>query len=270
MAAIGKPCGQLFHVAEGGPPFELSGHRAQMAAAELRGGLGPGPRHARPAKRHPLRPESPTRSSSPAHAASARPPSRASSPVASTARRADGHAPAASAPPASRSPRAARRTSRKWTPRAAPASTTYARSSSRSATPPPPARHRIFIIDEVHMLSTNAFNALLKTLEEPPPRSLFIFATTNPEKIPVHGALALSAPRPAPDRARDGLRTSRRDLPRRRHRDLAESAFRHRPRRRRLDARRPDAARPDRGLRRPAGRRRSRGGAPSISSITTS
>jgi DNA polymerase-3 subunit gamma/tau len=45
-------------------------------------------------------------------------------------------------------------------------------------------KYRIFIIDEVHMLTTNAFNALLKTLEEPPPRSLFVFATTNPEKIP--------------------------------------------------------------------------------------
>jgi DNA polymerase-3 subunit gamma/tau len=47
-----------------------------------------------------------------------------------------------------------------------------------------PGKHRIYIIDEVHMLSTAAFNALLKTLEEPPPRSLFVFATTNPEKIP--------------------------------------------------------------------------------------
>jgi DNA polymerase-3 subunit gamma/tau len=47
-----------------------------------------------------------------------------------------------------------------------------------------PGKHRIFIIDEVHMLTNNAFNALLKTLEEPPPRSLFVFATTNPEKIP--------------------------------------------------------------------------------------
>jgi DNA polymerase-3 subunit gamma/tau len=47
-----------------------------------------------------------------------------------------------------------------------------------------PGKHRIYIIDEVHMLSTPAFNALLKTLEEPPPRSLFVFATTNPEKIP--------------------------------------------------------------------------------------
>ncbi|MBW2280862.1 MAG: DNA polymerase III subunit gamma/tau, partial [Deltaproteobacteria bacterium] len=47
-----------------------------------------------------------------------------------------------------------------------------------------PGKHRIFIIDEVHMLSKPAFNALLKTLEEPPPGSLFIFATTDPQKIP--------------------------------------------------------------------------------------
>jgi DNA polymerase III subunit gamma/tau len=45
-------------------------------------------------------------------------------------------------------------------------------------------RFRIFIIDEVHMLSTSAFNALLKTVEEPPPHVKFILATTNPEKIP--------------------------------------------------------------------------------------
>src|SRR5439155_7608331 len=47
-----------------------------------------------------------------------------------------------------------------------------------------PGKHRIFVVDEVHMLSTPAFNALLKTLEEPPARSLFVFATTNAEKIP--------------------------------------------------------------------------------------
>jgi len=47
-----------------------------------------------------------------------------------------------------------------------------------------PGKHRIFIIDEVHMLSGAAFNALLKTLEEPPPSSLFVFATTDPQKIP--------------------------------------------------------------------------------------
>ncbi|MCG8589081.1 MAG: DNA polymerase III subunit gamma/tau, partial [Proteobacteria bacterium] len=49
---------------------------------------------------------------------------------------------------------------------------------------PSPGKYRIYIVDEVHMLSTAAFNALLKTLEEPPPRSLFLFCTTNPEKIP--------------------------------------------------------------------------------------
>ncbi len=47
------------------------------------------------------------------------------------------------------------------------------------------ARYKIYIIDEVHMLTTPAFNALLKTLEEPPPHVKFIFATTEPNKIPV-------------------------------------------------------------------------------------
>lgn len=45
-------------------------------------------------------------------------------------------------------------------------------------------RYKIFIIDEVHMLSTSAFNALLKTLEEPPPRVVFIMATTEHHKVP--------------------------------------------------------------------------------------
>jgi len=45
-------------------------------------------------------------------------------------------------------------------------------------------RYRVFIIDEVHMLTTEAFNALLKTLEEPPSRSLFILATTEAHKLP--------------------------------------------------------------------------------------
>lgn len=46
-------------------------------------------------------------------------------------------------------------------------------------------RNKIYIVDEVHMLSTAAFNALLKTLEEPPPGVIFVFATTEPQKIPV-------------------------------------------------------------------------------------
>lgn len=50
--------------------------------------------------------------------------------------------------------------------------------------PPANSHYRIFIIDEVHMLTREAFNALLKTLEEPPPHVVFIFATTEPLKIP--------------------------------------------------------------------------------------
>ncbi len=50
---------------------------------------------------------------------------------------------------------------------------------------PMAARYKVFIIDEVHMLSKGAFNALLKTLEEPPPHVKFIFATTEVRKVPV-------------------------------------------------------------------------------------
>lgn len=54
--------------------------------------------------------------------------------------------------------------------------------TTRIATPG--GKTKVFIIDEAHMLTKEAFNALLKTLEEPPPKTLFIFATTEPEKIP--------------------------------------------------------------------------------------
>jgi DNA polymerase III subunit gamma/tau len=50
---------------------------------------------------------------------------------------------------------------------------------------PTRSRHKIYIIDEVHMLTEHAFNALLKTLEEPPSQVVFIFATTEPQKVPV-------------------------------------------------------------------------------------
>lgn len=49
---------------------------------------------------------------------------------------------------------------------------------------PTRARYKVYIIDEAHMLSTGAFNALLKTLEEPPAHALFILATTDPQRIP--------------------------------------------------------------------------------------
>src|SRR5699024_7255238 len=50
---------------------------------------------------------------------------------------------------------------------------------------PSEGRFKVYIIDEVHMLSAGAFNALLKTLEEPPSYVIFILATTEPQKIPI-------------------------------------------------------------------------------------
>lgn len=50
--------------------------------------------------------------------------------------------------------------------------------------PPQQGKYKVYIIDEVHMLSTSAFNALLKTLEEPPAYVVFILATTEPQKLP--------------------------------------------------------------------------------------
>lgn len=56
---------------------------------------------------------------------------------------------------------------------------------SNASVRPSRSRYKIYIIDEVHMLTTPAFNALLKTLEEPPPHVKFIFCTTDPQKIPI-------------------------------------------------------------------------------------
>src|SRR5579871_3489058 len=50
---------------------------------------------------------------------------------------------------------------------------------------PSRGRYKVYLIDEVHMLSNHSFNALLKTLEEPPPHVKFLLATTDPQKIPV-------------------------------------------------------------------------------------
>src|SRR3954470_22699543 len=50
---------------------------------------------------------------------------------------------------------------------------------------PARGRYKVYLIDEVHMLSTHSFNALLKTLEEPPPHVKFLLATTDPQKLPV-------------------------------------------------------------------------------------
>ena len=50
---------------------------------------------------------------------------------------------------------------------------------------PASGRFKVYLIDEVHMLSNHSFNALLKTLEEPPPHTKFLFATTDPQKLPI-------------------------------------------------------------------------------------
>src|SRR5271165_4205369 len=50
---------------------------------------------------------------------------------------------------------------------------------------PTRGRYKVYLIDEVHMLSAHSFNALLKTLEEPPPRVKFLLATTDPQRLPV-------------------------------------------------------------------------------------
>ena len=49
---------------------------------------------------------------------------------------------------------------------------------------PNEAHYKVYIIDEVHMLTKEAFNALLKTLEEPPPHAVFVLATTEPDRVP--------------------------------------------------------------------------------------
>ena len=63
--------------------------------------------------------------------------------------------------------------------------------------------HKVYIVDEAHMLTREAWNALLKILEEPPPGVVFVFATTEPQKIAQHrraGAVAAAALRLPPHR----------------------------------------------------------------------
>lgn len=75
---------------------------------------------------------------------------------------------------------------------------------------PTRGRYKIYIIDEVHMLSGSSFNALLKTLEEPPPHVKFVLATTDPQKIPVtilSRCLRFNLRRLLPDQIRSYLET---------------------------------------------------------------
>ncbi len=156
-----------------------------MAAAGFRQPGGPGARRARAAPRARAASACTTPICSPARAAWARPRSRASSPSASTARPASPRSPAASARPAWRSTPAASSTCWRSTRPPTPRSTRCASCSRTRSTRRRAGRFKVYVIDEVHMLSGHAFNAMLKTLEEPPEHMKFILATTDPQKIPV-------------------------------------------------------------------------------------
>ena len=164
----------------------VHGPRTQVSAADLRRSGRPGARQPHARQRDRAAAASPTRSCSRARAASARRPPRASSPRRSTASRARRPSRATCAMPCTRDHDRARISTcwRSTAPRTT-ASTTCA--GCRRSLPFRPARDRfkVVIVDEVHMLSTGAFNAFLKTLEEPPPHVKFIFATTEIHKVPI-------------------------------------------------------------------------------------
>ena len=119
------------------------------------------------------------------------------------------------------------------------------------------ARYKVYILDEVHMLSGAAFNALLKTLEEPPPHAKFIFATTEIGKVPV--TVLSRCQRFDLRRVDAGAagQASRRHRRQGKDRGRARGAGADRARGRRLGARRAVAVRPgDRARRRHGARRR--------------
>ncbi len=115
---------------------------------------------------------------------------------------------------------------------------------------PASARFKVYIIDEAHQITSDAFNALLKLVEEPPPHLKFVFATTEPEKVlqtirsRTHHYAVPPRPAGAPARVpRQGLR-------RRGRRGRAGRAAARRARRSRVGARQPLGARPAAGRRR--------------------
>ena len=109
---------------------------------------------------------------------------------------------------------------------------------------PVSARYKVYILDEVHMLSTAAFNALLKTLEEPPPHVKFVFATTEIRKVPM--TILSRCQRFDLRRVEAALLVQHLDgiCAQGSHRGRARGAGADRARRRRLGARRALAARP--------------------------
>ena len=125
---------------------------------------------------------------------------------------------------------------------------------------PTVGRYKVYLIDEVHMLSKAAFNSMLKTLEEPPEHVKFVLATTDPQKIPVtvlSRCLQFNL-KPLPP-TRSAARIDAHPRAGRRRRTSAGAVALHRARRARVAARRAVAARPGDRLRR---RRGARGGRP--------
>ena len=163
---------------------------------------------------------------------------------------------------ARRSWKAAISTSSRWTPPPTTASTTCAQINEAVRYAPVSARYKVYILDEVHMLSGAAFNALLKTLEEPPPHAKFIFATTEIRKVPI---TVLSRCQRFDLRRVDADAAGQAPARHRRQgsdRGRAGGAGADRARRRRLGARRAVAARPgDRRMPRGPGARRRRAAA---------
>ena len=172
----------------------------------------------------------------------------------------DARSRAAPATPAARSPKAATWTcSRSTRPRTPGIDNVREVIISGLAILPVRDRYKIFIIDEVHQLSASSFNALLKSIEEPPPHVAFIMATTAPDKIPdtivsrsqvfEFKTISSRAHRRAADEDREG----------RRHRRVARGHRAGGALGRRQHARRRDGLRPGDCLRRQHGHRRRRG-----------
>ena len=180
--------------------------RAALPAAAVRGPDRPGTRRggARQRARSPA--ASPTRTCSPAPAASARPAPRASSPRRSTARRARPRRPATSATVARRSPRAKTWTCWRSTARATTRWTRSATSGRTSASAPPAAGTRSTSSTKSTCSRPPAFNALLKTLEEPPPTREVHPRDDGSAEDPDHDPVAVPAVRLRPRRPGQDLR----------------------------------------------------------------
>ena len=151
---------------------------------------------------------------------------------------------AARATPASRSPKAATSTSSRSTPPPTPAVDNVREVIIAGlGIAPVRNRYKIFIIDEVHQLSTHSFNALLKSIEEPPPHVVFMMATTELDKIPETMLSRSQVYEFRDDQHQGDRRAAAPDRRRRGDRDRRRGAAADRARRRRQHARRAEQAR---------------------------